>query len=144
MCLARIELAVEVVDPGVVGALEADRLAAGLFDDRGAPVLADVVEGAQDTIPGAHDHERLAELLRQEVRPGFGGILIPPDTHPVAQEPGVALVGPHGLVVIGPRRQERGAPERTANLLDLCPAERGAGGHRRTNLRAESSALDRA
>ena len=118
--------AVEVVDPGVVRALEADGLAARLFDHRRAPVLADVVEGAQDAVPGADDHERLAQLLRQEVRsPASGASSSRPDADPVAQEPVVALERPDRLVVVGPPGQERGSPERPAYRLDLLPLLNG-------------------
>ena len=121
------ELAVEVVDPGVVGALEADGLAAGLFDDGRAPVLADVVEGPQDAIPGAHDHERLAVLLGQEILARPAGIRLAPDDRPVPVEP----LAPFELVdlgvVVGPPGQERGGPVRTADRGELL---RGQDRHR--------------
>ena len=70
------ERAVEVVDPGVVRALEADGLAAALLDDRGPAVLADVVEPAQDLVATADDHERLVVDRGQEVGPRRPGVLL--------------------------------------------------------------------
>ena len=57
------ERPVEVVDPGVVRALEADDLAARLLGDGRAPVAAHVVEGAQHAVAAAHDDERVVVEL---------------------------------------------------------------------------------
>ena len=64
------ELAVEVVDPGVVGALEADRRAALPLLDRGAPVAAHVVERADDVVLAAHEQQLLAQHVRRTKLPG--------------------------------------------------------------------------
>ena len=67
------ELPVEVVDPGVVGALEADGTAAVPFLDRGAPVAAHVVERADHVVPAAHQEHALVEhLAHEEASPGSG------------------------------------------------------------------------
>ena len=57
------ELPVQVVDPGVVRALEADGLAARLLDDGGAAMAADVVERPELVVAAADDDERLAVEL---------------------------------------------------------------------------------
>src|SRR6478609_6568504 len=53
------EVAFEVVDPGVVRALEPNRLPARLLDDRRAAMAAHVVEGPQRAVAAARDHQRL-------------------------------------------------------------------------------------
>ena len=55
------QAAVELVDPGVVGALEADGLAALALLDRGAPVAAHVVERADLAVPAADQEHALAQ-----------------------------------------------------------------------------------
>ena len=60
--------AVEVVDPGVVRALEADRRPARLLDDRGPPMPAHVVEAAQSPRFIANNQDRLPrQVLGREV-----------------------------------------------------------------------------
>ncbi len=118
------ELALEVVDPGVVRTLEADRLAARLLDDGRAAMPADVVEAAQDAVPAADDDERLVVDLGQEVGAGRRRVLLAPDDDPVAPEP----LGPLELVdrrvVIGAPGQQRGGPVRLADGGDLVGGER--------------------
>src|SRR5882672_2161147 len=60
----------EVVDPGVVRALEPNGRPAGLFDHGGAAVLADVVEGADGVIAATNDQEWLTVDVGDEVRAG--------------------------------------------------------------------------
>ena len=119
--------AVEVVDPGVVRALEADRLAARLLDDGRAAVPADVVEAAQDLVAPADHDERLVVDGRQAVRPGRRHVRLAADDDPVAPEP----LGPLELVdrrvVIGAAGQQRRGPIRLADGGDLVGGERRAG-----------------
>ena len=63
------EPAVEVVDPGVVRALEADGLAALALLDRGAPVAAHVVERADHVVLAADEDDVLAEHVAQDEGP---------------------------------------------------------------------------
>ncbi len=100
---------VEVVDPGVVGALEADRLAALALLDRGPPVAAHVVERADDRVPAADEQHLLAEHLEQPEAAGLGDLLGAGHRDPVAQEDLLGLPGEDRLVVIGAGGQERGA-----------------------------------
>ena len=123
------ERAVEVVDPGVIRALEADRLAARLLDDRRAAMAADVVEAAQDAVAAADDDERLVVDLGQEVGPGRRGVRLAPDDDPVAPEPLVPLELVDRRVVIGATGQQRGGPVRLADGGDLVGGERRGAGH---------------
>jgi len=94
----------EVVDPRVVRALEAHDLANRRLDHRGAPVLADVVEAAQDGVAPAHDDQGLAGHRGEDVGAGLRGILRPPDAHPVLAEPLALLVVEDRRVVVRPAR----------------------------------------
>ena len=72
--------AVQVVDPGVVRALEADRLAARLLDHGRAAMLADVVEAAQDLIAAADHDERLVVDVARKYVPGVAASYSRPTT----------------------------------------------------------------
>ena len=114
------ELALEVVDPGVVRALEPDGLAARLLDDRRPAVAADVEERPQLAVATAGDEQRLVVDLRREVRPGGRRVLLPPDDDPVAAEPLLPLELVDRRVVVRPAGQQRGGPVRLADGGDLA------------------------
>ena len=87
------ELPVEVVDPGVVGALEADGLAALPLLHRGAPMAADVVEGADHVVAAADEDHALAEEVAQDEAPRLRQLLGPADRDPVPEEDVLDLPG---------------------------------------------------
>ena len=103
------EVALEVVDPGVVRALEADDRAARLLRDGRAPMLADVVEGADDAVAAAHDDQRLVVDRGQDVRAGCRHVLVAPDDLPVATEEPLPLERVERRVVVRPAGQQRAA-----------------------------------
>ena len=80
------EAAVEVVDPGVVRALETDHLAALVLGHGRAAVAAHVVEGAQRVVPTPDDDQLVAVDLGQEVAARLGRLLRTPDRDPVAAQ----------------------------------------------------------
>ena len=130
------ERPVEVVDPGVVRALEADGLAALLLDHGRAAMAADVVERAQHAVPCPDDDEWLVVDLGQEVRAGRRGVLLAPDRDPVAPEPFAALELVDLGVVIGTTGEQRRCPVRLADGGDLFGRERRARGHGRVSRAA--------
>ena len=91
---------------------------------------AHVVERPDDAVPAADDDERLVVHFGEEVGPGRGRVLLPPDDEPVAPEPALALELVDRRVVVGPAGQQRGGPVRAANGRDLLGRERRRG-HRR-------------
>ena len=80
------ETAVEVVDPGVVRALEADGLATLALLDRGPPVATHVVERADDVVLAADEEDALAEQVPEHEAPRLRDLLGPADRDPVAEE----------------------------------------------------------
>ena len=108
------ELAIEVVDPGVVWALEADGCAARLLDDGRPPMAADVVERPELASAAADDEERLAVELGQEVGPGIGRLVDPADDDPVAAQDVLALPVEDRRVVVRPARAGGGRRGRDA------------------------------
>ena len=117
------ERAIQVVDPGVVRALEADGLAARILDHGRPTVTADVVEAAEHVVATAHDDERLVVDGGQEVRAGRSGILLAPDDDPVAPEPLLAFEVEDRRVVVGATGQQRGGAVRLADRRDLVGGE---------------------
>ena len=87
-----VQCAVEVVDPGVVRALDAGDAAALLFQERGAAVPADVEEGADGVVGVADDDQVFAAELGQEILAGQLDLLFPPDEDPALGEPLLELV----------------------------------------------------
>ena len=125
VCFARMSLPVEVVDPGVVRALEPDGRAARLLDDGRAAMPADVVERAQDVVPSADDHEWLVVDRGPGSRcPGAPRVLLASDHHPVAPEPLASFELVDRRVVVRPAGQQRGGPVGLANGGDLGLGER--------------------
>ena len=118
------ERPVEVVDPGVVRALEADRRSAPLLHHRGAPMAAHVVEGAERRVAAPDHDERLVVDGGQEVGAGGAGVLVAPDHDPVAPEPLAALEVVDGRVVVGPAGQQRCGPVRLPDGGDLVLGQR--------------------
>ena len=129
------ELAVEVVDPGVVGALEADGLAAVPLLHRGAPVAAHVVEGADHVVPAADQEDALVEHLAHEEAAGLGELFRAGDGEPVAVEDLLALPVEDGVVVVRLAGQQPGAAERGADARDVVGRQRGGRGGARDGVR---------
>ena len=103
------EVALEVVDPGVVRALEPDGRAARLLDDRRPAVAADVEEGPQLAVAAARDEERLVIDLGGEVGPGGRRVLLAPTTIQSRRNHSLALEVVDRRVVVGPAGRQRGA-----------------------------------
>ena len=118
------ELAVEVVDPGVVRALEPDGRATALLDHGSTAMLADVVEAAQDAVPAPDDEQRLVVDRRQEIGRRLRCVRVAPDDDPVAPEPAFALEIVDRLVVVGATREQRRSPVGLAHGCDLLGGER--------------------
>ncbi len=135
------EVPLEVVDPGVVRALEPDGRATRLLDDRGAAMAADVVERAQVTVATAGDQQRLVVDRRQEVRARRRGILLAPDDHPLAAEPLAPLEIVDRRVVVGPAGQQRRRPIRLADGFDLGLGQRARGHDFGTSLRGSRNGM---
>ena len=140
------EPAVEVVDPGVVGALEADRGAALALLDRGATVAADVVERADDVVLATHEQELLAQHVPKDEAARSRDLLGPPDRDPVAEEDLLPLPLVHGLVVVrhpgssvALRNGARMSAMASAETGRACAAPRECDGQERTLLRALGS-----
>ena len=136
VCLARTSDPVEVVDPGVVRALEADRLAARLLGDGRPAVLADVVEARaatpsrpRTTMSGS------SSTRRQEVGPGRGDVLLAADDDPVAAGTIRPLELVDRRVVISAAGQQARRPGTAADGGDLVGGERGCGGPRTISCR---------
>ena len=110
---------VEVVDPGVVGALEADGLAALPLLHRGAPVAAHVVEGADHVVAAADQDDGLAHHRLQPERAGLREVLLARDQEPVAAEPVLLLEVEDRLVLVAAARQQRRAAVRAADGGEL-------------------------
>ena len=122
------EAAVELVDPGVVGALEADGLAALALLDRGAPVAAHVVERADLVVPAADQEHALAQHVAHEEAAGLGDLLRAADREPVALQDVLALPVEDRRVLVGPRGQEGGRSVLAADGRELvCGQDRHAG-----------------
>ncbi len=102
---------VEVVDPGVVRALDAHDLAArraigGLVEKRRPTMAADVVERIDRAGAVAHDGNALPGDADQQVRAGFGDVLFAAHAHPRPSEPALLLEREDARVVKDARRQE--------------------------------------
>ena len=109
------ELAVEVVDPGVVGALEADRRAA-FRSSTAVPRWRHTLSNARMTSSLPRTRSKLlAQHVPQDEAPRSRDLLGPPDRDPVAEEDLLAL----------PRRtrRRRGTPSRGA--ASPCGTGRG-------------------
>ena len=117
--LGPYEAAVEVVDPGVVGALEADGLAALALFDRGAPVAAHVVERADLVVPAADQEHALAQHVADEEAAGLGDLFCAADGEPVALQDVLALPVEDRRILVGPRRQEGGRSVLAADGREL-------------------------
>ena len=124
------ELALEVVDPGVVRALEADDPAARLLDHGGAAVAADVVEGVQPAVAIADDDEVLAVDLDEQVRARIRGVLLAGDEDPVPAQDLAPLPVEDAGVVIGPLRKQRGGTVLAPDRGQLVRREDAQFGHR--------------
>ena len=119
MCFARRSRPVEVVDPGVVRALEPDGLAARLLDDRRAAVAADVVERAQLAVAAADDDDVSPASRCEEV---FAAIRPPPRPARRRSSRGANQLRARiedRRVVEDARREEPGGPERAADGVEL-------------------------
>src|ERR1700694_2878693 len=68
-------------------------------------VPADIVEGAQLTLPVAHQNDAFAEDTEQPERAGADQLSLAPDTHPVAAEDALLLHGKYALRAIPARWQ---------------------------------------
>src|SRR3954454_18813968 len=81
------EPTLQVVDPGVVGALKPNGRPACLLHDGGATMAADVVEGADGLVAAENDEERFTVDVGHEVGAGRRELRRPADHDPVAAEP---------------------------------------------------------
>ena len=124
------EPAVEVVDPGVVGALEADGGAALPLLDRGATVAAHVVERADHVVLAAHEQQLLAVEVEELEAAGRRDVLDAGGHHPVGADDALALPVQDRLVVVAAGGQERGAPVLAPDAIQLVGGEDGYPGHR--------------
>ena len=134
------ERAVEVVDPGVVRALEADDLAARLLGHGRAAVAADVVEGAQHAVAAADDDERV--VVELDERCTCPGSATSSSRATMIQSRRTTLARSHvedGGVVVGALGQQRGAAVLAADRGELVRGQdrRGegrGGGHAERHL----------
>ncbi len=94
---SRPQRAVEVVRPGVVGALERLAPALALADERAA-VAADVHEGAQDAFLVAHEDDRDAAGVGCAERSRLGDLVGAGDVLPGAPEDPLLLEPQHGRI----------------------------------------------
>ena len=120
------QAAVELVDPGVVGALEADGLAALALLDRGPPVAAHVVERADHVVAAADQEHALAQHVAHEEAAGLGDLLRAADREPVAEEVSSvshAKMSSSWYALPGRSR----APRNGARILAISSGESGAG-----------------
>jgi hypothetical protein len=109
---------VQLVRPGVVRALK--RLpAATPLHERGAPVAADVQEGAQLADPVAHDEKRDVAAVGREKRARLGDLLGAARVLPCARED-PSLLAPQDPRVGVPREGQRRPPLDVA-VLDVGP-----------------------
>ena len=138
---------VQVVDPGVVWALETDRRPAFTLLYRRATMAAHVVEGANDVVTAADQQDALAEVIAQDEASRIRDLFRPRHRDPVPEEPLLALELQERVVVVGPAGKEPSATERPADRGKLLRRQRrGAtrrpgGGHAAavTVMRAISS-----
>ncbi len=144
------QAAVEVVRPCVVRALErlAEMAARGLVVEQlRAAVGAHVVEGAQLAVAVAHDEDRLADDVADEVVARPGDLLASADAHPAAEEQALALL----LVDLGGRVVRAGERRLRPPGMDVANARALLGDHGRqlrvrvsgrTSARAREAEVD--
>ena len=118
------EGSLEVIDPRVVGALEADQPAGIALDDGGTAVAAHVVEGPEPIIRPADRDERLADQIEREIGARIRSILLAADTDPLAEEPFLSLEREDGRVVVRPGGQERRAAKGPPDRGELLRGQR--------------------
>ena len=94
------QLARETIDPGVIGAHDAAGIARALQQHMRA-VLADIVEGAQQAVPGTGDHDRLARDIGGNVVAGSAQFLDVTDPLPVLRKNGLPVGLEPGIIGIG-------------------------------------------
>lgn len=100
--------AIEIVDPGVVGALEAGDLAAAILDEGGAAVTAEVEEGVDGVVLVADDDDVFAGEFGQEVFAGKIDIFLAADKDPAFGKPRFEFVFKDGGLVVDAGREELG------------------------------------
>jgi hypothetical protein len=116
---------VQVVRPGVVGALEGVPAAGPLGDDV-APVPADVDEPPERLVAVADDDHGDAAREGGEVRPGLGDEVGAPRVLPGATEDPFLLEPEHGRVGVPVGRQRRARVERFPQAGRVGEPERSA------------------
>jgi hypothetical protein len=122
-----VQPAVEIVNPGVIWALEADELPALLGNQRRSSMTAEVVERANDAILAADDDQTFTRDLGQELRPLDRQILFAANANPASGKPRFLLVGKHLGIVKDARWQHCRPDSRPSHTDDI----------RRTNRRFE-------
>ena len=120
--------AVDMVAPGVIGTGD-DLGPPGALQQLVAPVLADVVEGAQGAVLAADRDDVLAGGLDGRVVARFAHRLAMADIEPVAGEDGVPLAGVDAGVVVIVRRQGIGALGVGVEAVDRPDARDVVPGH---------------
>ncbi|GIW05023.1 MAG: hypothetical protein KatS3mg059_1643 [Thermomicrobiales bacterium] len=99
-----VEASIEIVDPGVVRALEARHAVAFLRHERCAPVAAEIEEGANGAVVIADDDQILFTEACQEILPRQLDIFLTADADPALREPRFLFVGEDLWIMVHPRR----------------------------------------
>src|SRR3954452_7413545 len=117
--LRPLQLALEVVRPRVIRALDPDDLPARLLEDRRTPVAADVVERTEPTVAATDDHDVLAGDGSKEIIAAVRGFLGSADADPVLREPVLLLEGEDRGIVEDAGRQEPSGLEGASDGVEI-------------------------